>query len=324
MMITLADKKTFSTHNKQLKILRRRGLFVPATGNPKRILEKVNYYNLINGYKELFIGTPATATTEEQYKSGAKFSEIYALYNFDNELKMILLKRILRIEKNIKSEIAYFFSEAYGHDNYLKMDNFDLFPHTHSCYNERLKNVIKLLSSIQNDISNQLRNPSIKHYITEHGYIPLWVLINILTFGRVSHFYEYMKPIERNKIARIYGIRDNELINLIKILSLCRNKCAHDERLYNFYSREAINNNIIHSALAIPRGRGGTLLYGKHDLFAVIIAIKILINKKSFNMMVTEIRDAVNILSKELNVIGINNVLDKMGFPRNWVDIKNI
>ena len=46
--------KPFRTHNQQLKILRKRGKDVPTNGEPKRILERENYYNLINGYKYLF------------------------------------------------------------------------------------------------------------------------------------------------------------------------------------------------------------------------------------------------------------------------------
>ncbi|HCX9558563.1 TPA: Abi family protein, partial [Staphylococcus aureus] len=45
--------KPFESHNKQLKILRRRGMEVPSSA--KRDLENENYYNIINGYKDLFL-----------------------------------------------------------------------------------------------------------------------------------------------------------------------------------------------------------------------------------------------------------------------------
>ncbi len=32
-----------------------------------RILERENYYNVINGYKELFLDVKATPTTDETY-----------------------------------------------------------------------------------------------------------------------------------------------------------------------------------------------------------------------------------------------------------------
>lgn len=303
------------THNKQLKILRERGLIVP-TGNPKRVLEKVNYYNLINGYKDLFIDSDVPSSIGERYKQGARFSEIHALYNFDNELKAIILKRLLRIEKTIKSEIAYVFSERYGHDNYLKIENFDNYN------NNSKQEIIKLISSIQSDIARGLNYRSIGHYITQHGYVPLWVLTGILTFGRISTFYKLMKQPDRQKVSKIYEIQDNELISLLKVLTLCRNKCAHDEILYNFKVKQAISNSKIHTDLNIPTTSGGNPKQGKQDLFAVIIAIKILINKKEFNKMINEIKHALELLEKELHVISKEDILDKLGFPNNWEDVK--
>src|SRR5690606_639035 len=111
-----------------------------------------------------------TATAEEKYKKGASFSEIYALYKFDSELRMIFLKRILRVENNIKSAIAYEFSKKYGHDNYLKMANFNLLPGNH----EQLKRIIELIKNLQGDIAKQVvKHNSIRHYMSEYGYVPL-------------------------------------------------------------------------------------------------------------------------------------------------------
>lgn len=227
------------------------------------------------------------------------------------------MKRILRIEKTIKSEIAYVFSKKYGHDNYLKMSNFELLQGN----NKRLNDIVSLIANIQNDVSRQIRHNSIKHYMTQYGYLPLWVLMGILTFGRVSYFYEFMKQQERQSISRLYNIMDDEMIALLKTLTLCRNKCAHDEILYNFNNREAIKNNATHTMLGIPVV-GGTPIKGKHDLFAIVIAIKLLMNKKEFNKMITEIKHIVETLGRELQVIGMNVILDKMGFPTNWECIK--
>lgn len=90
-----------------------------------RILERENYYNVINGYKEPFLSARATSTSDEAYKKGTTFNEVYALYNFDRELRIIYLKYLLKIENTFKTVIAHEFSARYSHDNYLKIDNFD-------------------------------------------------------------------------------------------------------------------------------------------------------------------------------------------------------
>ena len=47
--------KEYKTFNQQLSILRSKGMIVPTDGRPKRFLEQENYYNVINGYKDLFL-----------------------------------------------------------------------------------------------------------------------------------------------------------------------------------------------------------------------------------------------------------------------------
>ena len=46
--------KIYKTTNSQMKKLRSRGLAISGS-RAKKIIEMENYYNLINGYKNLFI-----------------------------------------------------------------------------------------------------------------------------------------------------------------------------------------------------------------------------------------------------------------------------
>lgn len=80
-----------------------------------RILEKENYYSLINGYKDLFLQVDAKGDPQlpEKYKNGTTFDEIYKLFCFDRDLRNTLLEYLLKFESNIKSKISYRFSEKY-------------------------------------------------------------------------------------------------------------------------------------------------------------------------------------------------------------------
>lgn len=66
--------KIFKSINSQLRILRDRGMIIENGGRIKRILEKGNYYNIINGYKELFLKRKETFY-EEKYIEGTTFLE---------------------------------------------------------------------------------------------------------------------------------------------------------------------------------------------------------------------------------------------------------
>ena len=64
--------KIFSTTNKQLRQLRARGMVISNGSRAKRIIEMENYYNLINGYKGLFLDRSYTGP-DEAYLPGTSF-----------------------------------------------------------------------------------------------------------------------------------------------------------------------------------------------------------------------------------------------------------
>ncbi|NFC76914.1 Abi family protein [Clostridium botulinum] len=320
----VVDEKPFRSYNDQLNILKSRGMKVYSDETVMRILQKENYYNVINGYKDLFLATKQTETTEERYKSGTYFSEVYGVYKFDCELKSIFLKRILRIENNIKTAIAYNFSYKYREKNNLVIDNFDLKPMGRESKENRYCNVMGLITRIQGEIGRQIKcHSSIKHYMLEYGYVPLWVTMNVLTFGTVSLFYKYMKQSDKQLIAKEYKTSEIELTLILKVLSLVRNLCAHDERLYNFKTKDSIRNNWVHEKLMLPKGESG-YLYGRNDLYAILICIRLLMDKEETNEIISEINTELKVLEKELKVIKIDSILSAMGFPKDWYKLQEI
>lgn len=116
----MADK-SYKSYQQQLNILRSRGMVIgkgTQGSRTMRILERENYYNIINGYKELFLASKATDATDELYKTGTTFDEVYALYNFDREIRNIYLKYLLKLENTFKTVIAHEFSAKDGSYTY--------------------------------------------------------------------------------------------------------------------------------------------------------------------------------------------------------------
>ncbi len=85
--------KEFKTFNQQLKILRDRGMIVPNDGRPKRFLEQENYYNVINGYKDLFLQRDENGAlvSPEKYLPNTDFNELKALFLFDRDLRILVI-----------------------------------------------------------------------------------------------------------------------------------------------------------------------------------------------------------------------------------------
>ncbi len=326
--------KVFKSTNSQLRILRDRGMIVRNGSRIKKILETENYYNIINGYKDLFLDKTDTFS-EEKYIKNTNFMEVYALYLFDREIRSIFLKYILEIENNIKTVLAYEFSKKYGHDNYLRVENFDTANRARDSKKtkaQKVGEVSQLIVNIQKEIAKQLtkNNPMISHYMLKEGYVPLWVLVNILTLGTISAFYQNLKQEDQNNIGRKFFMHPDEMMSILLVLTVFRNQCAHDGRLYNMKAVKkngqpnSIKTNQIHRNLAIPFDTGNNPQYGKNDLFAIVIIFKLMLPKSSFNKFFFALKKEISSLEKKLRKVGINVILREMGFPSNWMDIKEI
>lgn len=307
------------TLEEQLQILRSRGVKMEGDEYNKAsdILKRTGYYKLINGYKKLFIKTIEDEPNGiiEEYKNGTTISEIYSLFYFDRNLREVMLRHILPVEIHIKSLLSFVISDNYGNDNYLKFQNFN----TDRANAEKM--ITGVISDIHKQISARYTDPSIKHYLTKYGFLPMWVLNNILTMGNVSKLYSVMKPADQQTISRAFGIQESLLSNFLRYLTDIRNFSAHGNRLYCYRSRHPLSDTPVHANLPVARGPG-EYRYGKRDLFAACVALKYLTSNNDSERLVDEINYAINGLRPHLHTITTDDVLGEMGFPENWWKIK--
>ena len=305
--------KEHKTFNQQLSILRNRGVVVPTNGKPKRFLEQENYYNVINGYKDLFLVKDSNnlPVEPELYQEGTHFNELKALFLFDRELRILLLKYLLIFENSIKTTVAYEFSKKYPRKNaYLDIANFvDNDP----------KKVLQQISILTKTIHDKVdRTGAIKHYIEEHGEVPLWVLVNFLTMGNIANFYNILTDSTKNIIAKFYTDKyrtqnkDNtfrlssaDLSACLKVANLVRNICAHDERLYNVNLR-----NVRISKIA---NHFGIRRYDNKRFIVLILFLKIVLDKKDFQRLYKALRNLFNQYADEFKTVVFDDILNTMG-----------
>lgn len=256
------EKKQFLTYDEQITFLEeKKGLMISDKEYAKKILLKIGYFPLINGYKEVF-----KQSINDQFQKGTTFEDIYELYSFDNELRNIFLKYILMAERNIKSSLSYHFCKEYGdlQSDYLSVNNYD--------YTGKKKNVINKMVKI---MSGQLRYDSdyvyIRHYMTTYQYVPLWVLMNVLTIGQLSKIYASQKGRIQIKVCQDFGpLKVNEMGKMLAVMTKFRNVCAHNDRLFDFRTKDALLDRNIYERLLIPKEKG-RYKYGKNDLYAQVI-----------------------------------------------------
>jgi len=82
-------EKIFKTLDEQIAILKNKNLIIDDENYTKSILLRENYF-FINGYRFLFM----RSVNDRTFIDGADFREIYALFNFDRQLRNILFKNI--------------------------------------------------------------------------------------------------------------------------------------------------------------------------------------------------------------------------------------
>ena len=119
----MAGAKQFLTFSQQVEYLKsEKEIAVSDDQFAEEILQRIGYFALMGGYKELF-RIPFT----KKYKTGTSFDEIVALYQFDAELMELFLKYLLQIERHIGNLIAHYFVEAHGisQAEYMNPNNYN-------------------------------------------------------------------------------------------------------------------------------------------------------------------------------------------------------
>ena len=306
--------KVFKTIQEQISILESKGLIIDDYLFTEDILIRENYF-FISGYRHLFLKSPK----DRNFIKGTTFRELYALFNFDRQVRNIVFKNLLIIENNLKSIISYQLSKKYGfrEKDYLRPENFTKVPDKQRQLNDTLKKMKRQIRV------NGAQHSATSHYLKNYGYIPLWVVVKVLSFGIVGELYTVMKREDQEEIANIYDLSIDNLLTYLPILSNYRNLCAHEDILYDHRTQKIIGDTRYHDGLDIPT-TDGEYIYGKDDLFALIIILKQLLRPEEFRLLINELSYEIDILCGKLKVINIGKVLDTMGFPRNFREILDL
>ena len=307
-------KKTFKTLDEQIEILQTKGLKITDIDKTKEILFRENYF-FINGYRHLF----QKSYKDNSFISGTTFDELYGTFVFDRNIRNITFKFILIVENNIKSIISYQLSKKYGfkEKDYLNPKNFNQ-------DSMKVRQVYDVLNKMKRQIRiNGRQHTATSHYLTNYGYIPMWILVKVLSFGIISELYGILKVEDQLAIAEIYDVDPETLSIYLSLLSNFRNLCAHEDILYDHRTQRSIPDNKYHYMLDIPM-TDDEYIYGKNDLFAVMIILKEMLTESEFRDIMNQISYEIDLLDGKVDTVPTSLILNKIGFPDNFREILNI
>lgn len=307
-------EKIFKTIDEQTDILRKKGLIINDEKKTREILLRENYF-FISGYRHLFMNKE----DKDKFLPGTTFEELYATFLFDRAIRNTFFKNILIVENNIKSITSYQLSKKYG---FREKDYLD--PKNFSQDSLQSRQVYDVLNKVKRQIRvNGRKHTATFHYIEHYGYIPFWILVKVLSFGIMAEFYDILKYEDQAEISKFYNVSPEILGTYLSLLSNFRNVCAHEDILYDHRTQRVIPDSKFHRLLNIPKGEDG-YIYGKNDLFSLVIMLKVMLSKDDFDEMIIEISREVENLDKIVNTVPLDTILNRIGFPNNWKDIKEL
>lgn len=228
---------------------------------------------------------------------------MYNIYKADEHLRNLLRLYIEKAEIYYRTQIAYGFAiskctvppydQHYDENNFYDKDG----------YNHVMENFGREKDYYKDSLI-------VKHHKDKYsGKMPIWVMVELMSFSGLSKLYKSMYISEKSEIAKAIGVNYTTLENHLHCLSVLRNKCAHGARLYNteFYPPAKFTSEFLKRNPEIKN----------NSLFAyILILLKRLPDKQSKQELIESVQ---NLIEQYKNDIDIK----LMGFPTNYISVFN-
>lgn len=274
-----------STISEQIAKMKERGCVFGDEKKARETLKYINYYRISN-YFEPF------SVSKHKYEEGTTFEKIMQIYEMDRKLRSVLIAALEEIEIALRAAVSNFHALKYGATGYLNPSSFDR-SHNHQSFIGRVNHLIEC-----ND-----EREFVKHYNSKYGgKFPLWVVMELFSFGTLAFFYKDMHSADKKVLANdYYNCSPSELDNWIFCMNELRNYCAHYNRLYG---------NRFPVLPKTPRDFEPEL---SDDVFGYIIVMKQLYHdRRNWNERV--VKPISRMLKKNADAARLSDI----GFPENW------
>ena len=260
-------------------------------------LASVNYYRL-SGY--LY---PYRDADNKTFLPGTDFDTVWKHYAFDRRLRLLVMDAIERIEIAVRTQLAYHHARIYKEPFAYSSQPISLPGLRPTDYHELLTRIRK-----EKDDSEDL---FVSHFKTKYGDdhtdLPIWMAVEIMSFGTLQHFYRGSSHQVKQEVATHFGMPDVIFDSWLHALLVVRNICAHHGRLWNrvlgvrpkrprikeypdWYTPIQISNDRVFGILTVCR-----------------YCLRIIAPQSRWPLLVTQLLNDYPTVSTA-----------KMGFPANW------
>jgi len=232
--------KPHLSFEQQVAHLQERGLDIADTELAAAMLRRVGYYRL-SAYayplRRLLPSGAVPATSvqfrEDRFVDDAGLDLVIGLWEFDRELRLLLLDAVETIEIGLRVQVSYVLGrrDPFG---YLNRDSLD----AEACARADRTGAPTWENWVARYLATQQEAESedfVRHYVEKYdGHLPIWVSTEIMEFGPLVRLYGLMLAADRSEIARALGATSGTVVHRwLKTVNYVRNIAAHHARLWN-------------------------------------------------------------------------------------------
>ena len=268
----MKNEKCYLDINNQLKHLIDTKNVDPNTVSDSYLKEKV-YLNLINPYTDI-ISKGRDADGNHIYDINTDFAKYIELNVLDDTIAYFLRSMIGCFENSLKSFLSHRYCKRISASGDLEtkdykwvqdyLDNqqvFDLYPMNMMLYEGAIviadESTINLRKETLNDILEKSTvnitsgNDMVKHYSNEYGYVPFYVVINLLSISKLLTLFSLLPNDDKKEFILYFAKISEKDFNSSKIskfekdflrINNIRNKVSHCEPIFP-YILNIKNNN---------------------------------------------------------------------------------
>lgn len=209
--------KSALTYAQQVERLQQRGLIGDAYVIEK-YLRCVNYYRL-TAYWHPYLNA------DDQFRPDTTIQMVWRHYCFDRELRLLVMDALERVEVSIRTSIAYHLGTQLGAFGYLDQVYIN-------DARKRMEFLNRLNKSLKNSKQDFARH-FCRKYGEKHEYPPIWIAVELLTFGGLAHLLTVSPPPVQKSFSADYALPTQVSKSWLWTLLETRNIVAHHERLWN-------------------------------------------------------------------------------------------
>jgi len=148
---------------------------------------------------------------------------VQALWSLDNRLRAATFASVQTVETHLRALIGYSLG-AVDPLIHVKPELLSISKmHEYRLWSAKLARKVK----------DSREDFVIHHRDNRKNVIPVWVAVDVLDWGGLSHLYSFMPIREREAVAGHFELSAAQLLSWLRALNTVRNVCVHHSRFFN-------------------------------------------------------------------------------------------